>query len=101
MGTGQLSLTKVIVLVDAEVDPRDRRAVFEALARNFDPAEDFDLGEAVGMEAGLALRAFGNRRGNSELRKIQAVRNVSDTLAFAEFNGQFPQPARDHYFVQR
>jgi 4-hydroxy-3-polyprenylbenzoate decarboxylase len=40
MGTGQLSLTKVIVLVDGDVNPRDRAAVFRALARHFDPAED-------------------------------------------------------------
>ena len=33
MGTGQLSLTKVAVLVDADVNPRDRRRVFEAIAR--------------------------------------------------------------------
>ena len=30
MGTGQLSLTKAIVLVDGDVNPRDRRAVFTA-----------------------------------------------------------------------
>jgi 4-hydroxy-3-polyprenylbenzoate decarboxylase len=42
-GTGQLSLTKAIVLVDADVDPRDRAAVFGAIARHFDPAEDFLL----------------------------------------------------------
>ena len=42
-GTGQLSLTKVIVLVDADVNPRDRAAVFGAIARHFDPAEDFML----------------------------------------------------------
>jgi 4-hydroxy-3-polyprenylbenzoate decarboxylase len=41
MGTGQLSLTKVIVLVDEDVNPRDRAAVFGAIARHFDPAEDF------------------------------------------------------------
>lgn len=40
MGTGQLSLTKMIVLVDGDVDPRDRDAVFEAIVRNFDAAED-------------------------------------------------------------
>ena len=34
MGTGQLSLTKAIVLVDADVNPRDRTAVFGAVARN-------------------------------------------------------------------
>ncbi len=43
MGTGQLSLTKLIVLVDGDVNPRDRRAVFEAIARHFDPAEDLLL----------------------------------------------------------
>jgi 4-hydroxybenzoate decarboxylase subunit C len=40
LGTGQLSLTKVVVVVDADVNPRDRAAVFEAIARHFDPAED-------------------------------------------------------------
>lgn len=50
MGTGQLSLTKVIVLVDAEVDPRDRAAVFGALAMNFDPAEDFLLLPGVPLD---------------------------------------------------
>ncbi|HYM80382.1 MAG TPA: UbiD family decarboxylase [Candidatus Limnocylindria bacterium] len=40
LGTGQLSLTKLIVIVDEDVNPRDRQAVFMALARNFDPAED-------------------------------------------------------------
>jgi 4-hydroxy-3-polyprenylbenzoate decarboxylase len=40
MGTGQLSLTKCMLLVDPTVDPRDRRAVFEAVASNFDAAED-------------------------------------------------------------
>src|SRR5262249_3000167 len=50
MGTGQLSLTKCIVLVDGDVNPRDRRAVFEAIARNFDPAEDFLLLPGVPLD---------------------------------------------------
>jgi 4-hydroxy-3-polyprenylbenzoate decarboxylase len=50
LGTGQLSLTKVIVLVDADVNPRDRAAVFGALARNFDPAEDFLLVPGVPLD---------------------------------------------------
>ncbi len=50
MGTGQLSLTKVIVLVDAGVNPRDRRQVFEAIARHFDPAEDFLLVPGVPLD---------------------------------------------------
>jgi len=50
MGTGQLSLTKCIVLVDGDVNPRDRTAVFEAIARNFDPAEDFMLIPGVPLD---------------------------------------------------
>ena len=50
MGTGQLSLTKAIVLVDEEVNPRDRAAVFGAMARNFDPAEDFLLLPGVPLD---------------------------------------------------
>ncbi len=50
MGTGQLSLTKVAVLVDANVNPRDRRQVFEAIARHFDPAEDFLLVPGVPLD---------------------------------------------------
>ena len=50
MGLGQLSLTKAIILVDAAVNPRDRAAVFGALARNFDPAEDFLLIPGVPLD---------------------------------------------------
>ncbi|HEV2104371.1 MAG TPA: UbiD family decarboxylase [Candidatus Eisenbacteria bacterium] len=50
LGTGQLSLTKCVVLVDADVNPRDRRAVFEAIARHFDPAEDFLLLPGVPLD---------------------------------------------------
>jgi 4-hydroxy-3-polyprenylbenzoate decarboxylase len=50
MGTGQLSLTKVIVLVDEEVDPRDRAAVFGAIARHFDAAGDFLLLPGVPLD---------------------------------------------------
>jgi 4-hydroxy-3-polyprenylbenzoate decarboxylase len=50
LGTGQLSLTKCVVLVDATVDPRDRGAVFDALARNFDASEDFLLLPGVPLD---------------------------------------------------
>jgi 4-hydroxybenzoate decarboxylase subunit C len=39
-GEGQLSLTKCIVMVDAQVNPRDFHAVLQAIQQNFDPAED-------------------------------------------------------------
>jgi 4-hydroxy-3-polyprenylbenzoate decarboxylase len=50
MGTGQLALTKCVVLVDPTVDPRDRAAVFGALARNFDAAGDLLLLPGVPLD---------------------------------------------------
>jgi len=50
MGTGQLSLTKAIVLVDEDVNVRDRAAVFGEIARHFDPAEDFLLIPGVPLD---------------------------------------------------
>ena len=43
LGTGQLALTKCVVLVDEGVDVKDWRAVFGAIRDHFDPAEDFLL----------------------------------------------------------
>jgi len=43
LGMGQFSLTKVLVLVNADVDPRDFRGVLRAIARHFDPTQDFTL----------------------------------------------------------
>ena len=40
LGQGQLSLCKVVVLVDKGVDPKDFRAVLREAARHFDPRED-------------------------------------------------------------
>ncbi|MCH8029913.1 MAG: menaquinone biosynthesis decarboxylase [Candidatus Dadabacteria bacterium] len=42
-GTGQLLLTKCMVMVSSEVDPRDFNAVLEEIGENFDPREDFLL----------------------------------------------------------
>jgi 4-hydroxy-3-polyprenylbenzoate decarboxylase len=50
MGTGQLSLTKVIILVDPDVNPRDRAAVFRAVATNFEPSEDLILIPGVPLD---------------------------------------------------
>ncbi len=43
MGFGQLALTKVVVLVDGQVNPRDWPSVLRAIEENFDPALDFHL----------------------------------------------------------
>ena len=43
LGTGQMALTKCLVLVDSDVNARDIQAVLRALRDHFDPAEDFLL----------------------------------------------------------
>ncbi|MBI2104417.1 MAG: UbiD family decarboxylase [Candidatus Omnitrophica bacterium] len=43
LGTGQMALTKCLILVGAEVDARDAGAVLGAIRDHFDPAEDFLL----------------------------------------------------------
>ena len=40
-GTGQLLLTKVMITVSSDVDPRDWDAVLREIGNNFDPNEDF------------------------------------------------------------
>ena len=43
LGDGQLSLTKNLILVGPDVDPRDYSQVMQAIRRNFDPEQDFHL----------------------------------------------------------
>ena len=92
MGTGQLSLTKVIVLVDASVEPRDRAAVFGAIARNFDPAEDFILVPGVPLDT-LDFTSFTMNLGSKMVLDAQskpgrapavALADVADPRAFDE-----------------
>lgn len=42
-GTGQLLLTKCMITVSSDVDPRDFSAVLNEIGENFDPREDFIL----------------------------------------------------------
>jgi len=71
-GTGQLSLTKAIVLVDEDVNPRDRAAVFGALARNFDPAEDFILVPGVPLDT-LDFTSFTMNLGSKMVLDAQSA----------------------------
>ncbi|HEU4365638.1 MAG TPA: UbiD family decarboxylase, partial [Candidatus Krumholzibacteria bacterium] len=43
LGEGQLGLSKVVVLVDRDVDARDFRAVLRSIRAHFDPREHFHL----------------------------------------------------------
>ncbi len=50
MGEGQLSLTKVVILVSGDVDPRDFPAVLRQIRANFDPGGDFILLPGVPLD---------------------------------------------------
>ena len=50
LGEGQLSLTKVMVLVDTDTDPSDIRAVARAVSRNFRAETDFRLLARTAMD---------------------------------------------------
>jgi len=50
LGTGQLSLTKCVVLVDEGVDVKDWKAVFGAIREHFDPEDDFLLLPGVPLD---------------------------------------------------
>ncbi|NKB88904.1 MAG: UbiD family decarboxylase [Acidobacteria bacterium] len=50
LGTGQLSLTKCLVLVDADVPVRDFDAVVRAIGENFDPDRDYLLLPGVPLD---------------------------------------------------
>jgi 4-hydroxybenzoate decarboxylase subunit C len=50
MGEGQLSLTKCLVLVDAQVNARDFHAVLQSIAQNFDVSEDVSIIPGVPLD---------------------------------------------------
>lgn len=50
LGQGQLSLTKCLILVDEEVNPRDFGAVLRAIRAYFDPRHDFTLLPATALD---------------------------------------------------
>lgn len=50
LGTGQVSLSKVVVAVGAEIDCRNAGAVFEAIGKHFRPEEDFTLLPGTAMD---------------------------------------------------
>jgi 4-hydroxybenzoate decarboxylase subunit C len=104
MGEGQLSLTKCIVTVSEDVNPRDFNAVLKAIRENFDPIYDFimipkvpldtldftsykmNLGSKMIIDAtkkcGLRIADCGVKNPKSEIRNLKSeidrVVNVID-----------------------
>ncbi|MBI2174610.1 MAG: menaquinone biosynthesis decarboxylase [Candidatus Omnitrophica bacterium] len=74
LGTGQMSLTKCLVLVDEDVDARDFNAVLKALQQHFDPQEDFLLLPGVPFDT-LDFTSFTLNLGSKMI--LDATRNGS------------------------
>jgi len=89
MGTGQLSLTKCIVLVGEDVDPRDRGAVFGEIARHFDPAEDFLLLPRVPLDT-LDFTSYTMNLGSKMVLDAQPKPGRAPVAPIAE--GALPDP---------
>ena len=93
MGTGQLSLTKCIILVDAEVNPRDRQAVLTALARHFDPAEDFLLIPGVPLDT-LDFTSMTMNLGSKMVLDAQSHSRIAGSAGTAGPSGAVSPAAR-------
>jgi 4-hydroxy-3-polyprenylbenzoate decarboxylase len=91
LGTGQLSLTKVVVLVDDDVNPRDRRAVFEAIARHFDPAEDLLMLPGVPLDT-LDFTSFTMNLGSKMVIDAQAHARAVGSAGNSPGTGVTPSP---------
>ncbi|MBM3450679.1 MAG: UbiD family decarboxylase [Armatimonadetes bacterium] len=75
MGSGQMSLTKCIVLVDRDVDARDFRAVLRALRDHFEPVMDFVLISRAPLDT-LDFTSFKMHLGSKLI--LDATRRRSD-----------------------
>lgn len=89
MGEGQLSLTKCIVTVSEDVNPRDFNAVLKAIRENFDPAYDFIMIPKVPLDTldftsykmnlGSKMIMDATRSGNTD-RKMKNPKSEIDSV---------------------
>lgn len=89
MGEGQLSLTKCIVTVSEDVNPRDFNAVLKAIRENFDPAYDFIMIPKVPLDTldftsykmnlGSKMIVDATRSGNTD-RKMKNPKSETDRV---------------------
>ena len=89
LGDGQLSLTKNLVLVGPDVNPRDCSQVMQAIRRNFDPEQDFHLiartaadtldftGEGLHKGSKMILDATGGPLGERGLSAVAVPANIN------------------------
>lgn len=97
LGTGQMSLTKCLVLVDAEVDARDFSAVLRAIRDQFDPSKDFLLLPGVPFDT-LDFTSFtlnlGSKMVLDATRNGSAAASAPPVLAEAQVKALHPRIRR-------
>ena len=90
-GTGQLLLTKCMVCVSSEVDPRDFSAVLHEIGENFDPREDFLMIQWAPLDT---LDFTSNKFNVGSKMGINAVRkNSPERKTYAK---EVPDPREKH-----
>ncbi len=91
MGEGQLSLTKCIVTVSEDINPRDFKAVLKAIRENFDPLYDFIMIPKVPLDtldftsykmnlgSKMIIDATPGDKGNNKTRETN-LRNIERVM---------------------
>ncbi len=80
MGEGQLSLTKCIVTVSENVNPRDFNAVLTAIRKNFDPTYDFIMIPKVPLDT-LDFTSYKMNLGSKMIMDATRSRNADKEKA--------------------
>jgi 4-hydroxy-3-polyprenylbenzoate decarboxylase len=80
MGEGQLSLTKCIVTVSEDVNPRDFNAVLTAIRENFDPTYDFIMIPKVPLDT-LDFTSYKMNLGSKMIMDAKKKKNADKEKA--------------------
>ncbi len=92
MGEGQLSLTKCVVTVSEDVNPRDFNAVLKAIRENFDPAYDFIMIPKVPLDT-LDFTSYKMNLGSKMI--IDATKSRSAYNRVENFQSEFDHLIRE------
>lgn len=90
LGQGQTALTKCLVVVDDDVDPRDFGAVLRAIRANFDPRRDLTLIEEAPLDT-LDFTSFRQHVGSKMI--VSATRELERAPRAQQGETQHVSPA--------
>lgn len=104
LGTGQVSLSKVVVTVGPEVNCRSAEEVFRAIGRHFRPEEDFTLLARTAMDT-LDFTSFVMNLGSKMIldatpKRRRAPRAPFDAAKLPDFAALEPRIVRQYLFAE-